>query len=223
MEMGDPFPPEVGDLLRASDAAERDTAWGRFAEKHSRLLLHVARSMSRDQDEAMDAYAWVLEHLREDGGRRLASYTGRHGSRFTTWLVVVARRSCVDFLRQRRGRARGGEEGDGVNPAGLFVRRRLLALAEAAPLPEALTDGKEDPATAAAVAERDRLVHEVLEGLDPRDRLLLALRFDDGVSAPEIARLMGFPSPFHVYRRLNRLLPELREQLIRRGMEGKDG
>lgn len=223
MEMGDRLPAEVGDILRASDVAERDAAWRRFAEKYSRLLLHVARSMSRDPDEAMDAYAWVLEHLQEDGGRRLSSYSGRHGSRFTTWLVVVARRSCVDFLRHRRGRARGREDGDGAGPAGLLVRRRLMALAEAVPLTDALSAGGDDPSTAAGVEERDRVVHEVLQGLESRDRLLLALRFDDGLSAPEIARVMGFPSPFHVYRRLNRLLPELRGALSRRGIEGADG
>jgi DNA-directed RNA polymerase specialized sigma subunit len=51
------------------------------------------------------------------------------------------------------------------------------------------------------------------------DRLLLKLRFDDGLSAPEIARLLGFPTPFHVYRRLNALYARLRGGLRERGIE----
>lgn len=223
MEMGHALPPEVGDLLRASGAAERDAAWERFVRKHSRLLLHVARSMVRDPDEAADAYTWILAHLQEDGGRRLASFTGRHGSRFTTWLVVVARRSCLDFLRHTQGRARGSAHEDGAGADGSLIRRRLRTLSDASPLTDVLSAAGEDPAAATAVEERNRIVHEVLDELPPRDRLLLALRFDDGLSAAEIARIMEFPSPFHVYRRLNRLLPKLRETLSRRGLEGADG
>jgi hypothetical protein len=41
------------------------------------------------------------------------------------------------------------------------------------------------------------------------------LRFEDGLSAQRISGLMGFPTPFHVYRRLNRVLTDLRK-----GLEG---
>jgi hypothetical protein len=46
------------------------------------------------------------------------------------------------------------------------------------------------------------------------------MRFEDQRSAAEIARAMGFPTPFHVYRRLNKLLGELRATLEARGIDG---
>ena len=59
-----------------------------------------------------------------------------------------------------------------------------------------------------------------MDELEPRDRLLLALRFDDGRSAREIAAIMRFPTPFHVYRRLTAVLEMLKASLRRRGIEG---
>ncbi len=58
-----------------------------------------------------------------------------------------------------------------------------------------------------------------LAALTPRDVLLLKLRFVDDLAAQEIARLLGMPTPFHVYRRLNALLTDLRHALTRRGVE----
>jgi DNA-directed RNA polymerase specialized sigma subunit len=49
--------------------------------------------------------------------------------------------------------------------------------------------------------------------------LLLRLRFDDDLTAQEIAKLLQFPSPFHVYRRVNALLGVLRRALEQRGFE----
>ena len=57
-----------------------------------------------------------------------------------------------------------------------------------------------------------------LAALDPEDRLLLRLRFEDEVSVPAIARLLGEPSPFKVYRRIDRLLAQLRRDLRLAGL-----
>jgi hypothetical protein len=49
--------------------------------------------------------------------------------------------------------------------------------------------------------------------LSPGDQLLLALRYEDDRSARQIASLMSLPTPFHVYRRLNRVHVFLRGAL----------
>ncbi|MGH2625337.1 MAG: RNA polymerase sigma factor, partial [Anaerolineales bacterium] len=69
-------------------------------------------------------------------------------------------------------------------------------------------------------AEFTESVQSALAELPPRDRLLVNLRFEHDLPAREIARLMGFPTPFHVYRRLNGLLEGLRKALRRRGIAG---
>lgn len=62
-------------------------------------------------------------------------------------------------------------------------------------------------------------LEDALSALSARDRLLLRLRFEDDMTAQEIARLLQLPSPFHVYRRLNVVLASLRVALQRRGIE----
>jgi DNA-directed RNA polymerase specialized sigma24 family protein len=65
--------------------------------------------------------------------------------------------------------------------------------------------------------ELERALDLAVSELPAPDRLLLTLRFHDGLSGAEIASLLPFPSTFHVYRRLNHLLAELRRRLLRLG------
>ncbi len=211
---------ELALLLEAPDPAAREAAWKTFVETYSRLLLHTARTLHRDYDATMDAYAYLLEQLRRDDFHRLRAYASNEGSKFTTWLVVVARRLCVDRIRQRYGRpAEAGPE----HPEARHVRRRLVDLLvdelDPSRVPDAATSS---PEAALRTSELSRALADALTGLEPRDRLLLKLRFEDEVPVREIGRVMGFATPFHVYRRLHALLRRLREVLGRRGVEDSE-
>ena len=213
--MAGPLSPELARLLAARDATAQETAWAEFAQAYSRLLLHVARSIGRDYDAAMDAYAFVLERLREDGFRRLRCYTADGKTKFTTWLVVVARRLCLDHHRERYGRLRTSD------PEGVRAhdsRRRLQDLI-AADLDLAIDPGDDVQEGLEARERRAKLV-AALNTLASRDRLLLKLRYEDDLPAREIAGVLGLPTPFHVYRRLKSLLRELRQTLRDHGLDG---
>ena len=67
--------------------------------------------------------------------------------------------------------------------------------------------------------ELSEALTQELARLPSRDQLLLQLRFADDLTAQEVARLLDFASPFHVYRRVNTLLAQLRRMLARRGVE----
>jgi len=69
------------------------------------------------------------------------------------------------------------------------------------------------------VAQRNQALALVLETLDPADRVLLKLRFEDDLPAREIATILQMPSAFHVYRRLASLYTSLRRRLVARGVE----
>lgn len=213
--MGELLPVELSDLLNAPDAAAREAAWGAFLAAHTRLLLHVARGVGRDYDAAMDAYAYMLERLREADCHRLRCYAADGRTKFTTWLVVVGRRLCLDHQRQRYGRLRSEDPGDRQAHR---ERRRLQDLIT--------VDLDHSPATAddahqsVEAGETQAFVAAALAALTPGDRLLLKLRYEDDLSAREIAPLLGLPTQFHVYRRLKALLAEMRAKLASRGMEG---
>lgn len=203
--------------LLAGDSPS-DAAWAAFAREYSRLLLHVARSTCHEHDESMDAYACLLEKLREDGCHRLRAYAVDPRSKFTTWLVVVARRICVDSQRARFGRIR--DESSESERAQLGLRRNLAMLGGETDVVDMIPD--EGTTSAATILEREELsaaLTTVRACLAPSDRLLLSLRFDDGVPVAEIATILGYPSQFHVYRRITSLLAEMKAQLEARGYE----
>lgn len=212
--MADAHPPELVGLLNATDRAAREAAWDLFVKEYSRLLLHVARSIGRDYDGAMDGYTYLLEQLSIDDYRRLRAYAVDGRSKFTTWLVVVARRLCLDRARQRYGRTRSGDDEARDRRAS---RRRLEDLltesVELTSLPDTTTP---HPDAALLAADQSQRVAAALCRLEPRDQLLLKLRFEDDLSAREIAGVLGLATPFHVYRRLNALLTSLREALTQR-------
>ena len=201
--------------ISQEDCGHADAAWRAFVAEYSRLLIHVARSVTASHDDAMDAYAFVLEQLRVDQYRRLRDFAGDPRCKLSTWLVVVARRLCMDLYRHRYGRTRGDDTSDQR-----ALRRRLQDLIGEPIEPNDL------PAPRAARGELAIREAELLSGLEgalatlaPRDRLLIRLRFEDDLTAQEIARLIDFPSPHHVYRRINVVLADLRGVLRRRGIE----
>jgi RNA polymerase sigma factor (sigma-70 family) len=213
-------PDELRTLLDADAAASKDHAWSAFVNAHSRIILHTARSMGGDYDAAMDRYAYVLEQLRCDDYRRLRTYVADGRGKFSTWLTVVARRLCLDHQRERYGRVRqGGHHGHDESER-RAIRRKLADLMSEELDPERM-GGSPDATPEAELRTRQLAdaVSSAVSGLSGRDRLLLALRFQDDLPARQIADVMNFPTPFHVYRRINRVLAALRQALEQRGVD----
>ena len=118
------LPPELSALLRARDDVSRERAWEQFLEKYSRLLLHTVRTRSGTYDEAMERYVFVLQCLREEEFVRLRRYTPEDSARFTTWLVVVTGRMCIDYFRKQYGYPAKGNGEDPALQERLEARRR---------------------------------------------------------------------------------------------------
>lgn len=215
--MSDP----LADLLRliAATPSDQDQAWTRFLDAYSRLVLHVARSVFQDRDEAMDAYAHVLEQLRTNDFARLRAFSPEGRGKFSTWLVAVVRRLCLDFARRSHGRRRGDPRSD-RSRLERIARRRIHELegndAELSRVPAEHAS----PFEVLSAGEVREALSVALDALTPADRLMIALRFEDDLSAQQIANVLKLPSPFHVYRRLDAITRTLRQHLQARGFEG---
>jgi RNA polymerase sigma factor (sigma-70 family) len=164
----------------------------------------------------MDAYAHVLDQLREDDCRRLRQYAEDPRAQFTTWLTLVAQRLCVDHLRQKYGRSSPDKSRE---IPGQGTRRRLVDLiaeeiSPATPLP----DTAESIDSSLRRGELIAALHSCLATLSPSERLLLAMRYEDELPAREIAKVLHYSTPFHVYRAINAALALLRLCLERRGV-----
>ena len=212
------LPVSLGRLLEASDPVEQEDRWGEFISAHSRLILHVARSIGGEHDAGMDRYAFVLEQLRRDNFRRLRAYVADGRSEFSTWLVVVAQRLCRDHERQRYGRRMRSRNDTSADDHA--ARRRLVDLIGSDIDPSSLIDANSSNAELVVRSfDVQTALENALSELGPQDRLLLKLRFEDDLPMPEVAENLGFPTRFHAYRRLKEILSVLRGALERRGIE----
>jgi RNA polymerase sigma factor (sigma-70 family) len=164
----------------------------------------------------MDAYAFVLEALRENDCRRLRAYVPDGKTKFTTWLVVVTRRLALDHVRRRYGRPRSDDDAQRAEHA---TRRRLEDLVAEELDPDQIVGASDSPDESVRRAELTSAVRSALAALEPADQLLLALRYEDERPVKDIARALGLPSVFHVYRRLGAVLDQMRRALARRGVE----
>jgi len=193
-------------------------AWREFLERHSRLILHVARRGSSSEDEVMDRYAYVLDRLQEGEFRRLRAFSLNGTGKLTTWLVVVVRRLCVDHHRGVFGRE--NRAGEVVGDPDQIARRNLAGLVAAEVEPDQIVDARSEAADVDLIRrERSSLLEAALGRLDSRDQLLLTLRYIDGHPPEKVARMLGFSSRFAVRRRLKALLDGLRQELQQMGYE----
>lgn len=216
--MANDLPAEVRNLLQASGPEVRDRAWAAFLDRYNSVLLQAARTVGPEHDAVMDRYAHILEQLRCDDFRRLRHCVGAPPTDFTVWLAVVARRLSLDSYRAIYGRTRPSSSNEAASRRG--TRRRLVDLLPGAMDVDLLADQTESsPEETITASERSRALAEALSRLNPRDRLLLRFRFDQECSIAEIARLMAFPTTFHVYRRLNTVLKGLRQDLQAHGID----
>jgi RNA polymerase sigma-70 factor, ECF subfamily len=144
-------------------------------------LFAYACALLRDRAAAEDVTAVAFERA----FRRRDRFDARRGTQ-RAWLFAIARNAALDELRRRRRTA-------------------------------ALVVDPEDPAAAAHEHDGDAesavrrvAVRAALAALDPRDRELIALKFEAGLSNAEIAGVLGV-SESNAGTRLHRAVRRLRE------------
>jgi len=110
---------EWAKLLSAGDV---HAAWDSFISRYRRLIQATIRTVARDRDDAMDAFAQVCASLSSNDLARLRrfSFGEPKGARFSTWLVVVVRNLAIDW---RRGHERRREI---PPPPGLSIVQRAI-------------------------------------------------------------------------------------------------
>lgn len=95
--------------LPFSEPDNWDEEWEHFLELYSNLILKVCWSFCSDYDQCMNYYLYVCTRLKANNYRVLAQYDANlneDSALFTTWLTTVVRNMCIDFHRNKNGRAR---------------------------------------------------------------------------------------------------------------------
>ncbi|NSW58126.1 MAG: sigma-70 family RNA polymerase sigma factor [Armatimonadetes bacterium] len=198
--MRTPLPSDEAELVETAAACD-DRAFCALMDCHRRPLRIIVSRYADNREDRTDLEADVVATLLEDRKRALRAW--RPIAPFAAYLTTIATRRCLRWLR---------------------ARQRLDA--QTVPLlylpGEAKEDGFEHLA-ALDVQDLDELaqsrqiyeaVERALDTLPAPDRLVLQLRFEQGMNGPAIARALGIrdgAARKRIFTALRRLAAALRE------------
>lgn len=158
---------------------------GLMGRHQDRLFRYLLRLLG-DEAVAEDAFQQTWLQVAERIGRYDRSRP------FAPWLFAVARNLALDHLRRRR-------------PESLDEH----------PEPEAPVTPEADPFARAVARQQGARLADAVAGLQPLDREVLSLRFEEDLALPQLAETLGVPIPT-AKARLYRALARLRERLLAR-------
>jgi DNA-directed RNA polymerase specialized sigma24 family protein len=105
-------------------------------------------------------------------------------------------------------------------PARTVRRRGDPDVLDRVPAPES-ENPEVEVAERTAVDRVQQAVCRVLGRLPPADRIVLRMRFEDGIAVVDIARLLHLDAK-RVYRRLEELIRDLRREVLEAGLRWQD-
>ncbi|HLC83873.1 MAG TPA: sigma-70 family RNA polymerase sigma factor [Bacteroidia bacterium] len=142
---------------------------GRYRDSVYFMLLKMVNNKDDADDLTIEAFGKAF--------KRLSQYTPNYA--FSTWLFKIASNNCIDFIRRKKMTTfsidrtfendEGGEmsmdiKAEGLNPEENMVKKQKV-----------------------------KHMHEVVEKLKPRYRILVEMRYFDELSYEEIAEKLDLP------------------------------
>ena len=191
-----------GGTLRTTDlyltiacAKPTESAWRRFTVAYQQYIDAVARSVSPTNSVARELAENLLADLflpDSTGGSRIASFDGRQS--LATWLRVVISRRAINHGLKLNGFQRGDRTADVGDKASVDK------------IEAAARRGK----YGAMLNESFKLASE---SLTDRERLMLLLRYDEGLRIVEIAALFSV-HPSGITRQFQHLHLKLQKTIV---------
>jgi RNA polymerase sigma-70 factor (ECF subfamily) len=181
--------PSDARLLAAAQAGDKQ-ALEKLLEQHQAQVYRFGMTMCRDPEDAKD----ILQDTLLAMARTVRDF--RVASSISTWLYTIARSFCI----KKRRRSKFAPEAE-----------RSLDTDAASEVKSLAAPGK-DPDEALARRQVERALEQAIAALDPMYREVLLLRDVEGLTAPEVAEVLGV-SVQAVKTRLHRARLSVRERV----------
>lgn len=132
------------------------------------MLLKMAGNPEDAEDLTLEAFGKAFKNLEQ--------YTPDYA--FSTWLFKIASNNCIDFIRKKKKNVLNYEANEELNESH-----------KASNLPA----DSGDPEEKLLRSQKVKLLREVVEGLKPRYRKLIELRYFEELSYEEICEELDLP------------------------------
>ncbi len=181
---------ESDDLLLERARAGDGQALEALLERYQAQVYRFGMKMCRDPEDAKD----VLQETLLSMARGVRDFRG--ASSISTWLYTIARSFCI---KKRRKSKFAPTEERSLDTELVAEGRRL-------------TDPAQSPEDALASKQVEHALERAIRSLEPMYREVLLLRDAEGLTAPEVAEVLGV-SVQAVKSRLHRARLSVREQV----------
>jgi RNA polymerase sigma-70 factor (ECF subfamily) len=175
---------ELSDLLGLAAAGDQAALEELFSRYRKRLKRMVRLRLSRHLQGRLDD-SDVLQEAYLEASKRLPDYLRDRPLPFFLWLRHITGQKLIDVHRRHLG-AKMRDVGCEVS-----LHRGAMPAASSASLAAQLLGRLTSPSQAAVKAETRIRVQEALNGMDPLDREVLALRHFEQLSNAEVAQTLG--------------------------------
>jgi RNA polymerase sigma-70 factor (ECF subfamily) len=175
---------EMNQLIAQAARGEQQAAGALFARFHDRLLKMIRLRMDRRLKGRVDSED-ILQEAYLDAAQRLRDYAARPPMSFFLWLRFLAGQKLIDAQRHHLGVEKRNADLE------VSLYRGPMPEATSASLAAQLLGRLTSPSGAAIRAETQLKVQEILNGMDPIDREVLALRHFEHLSNNEVAELLS--------------------------------
>jgi len=176
-------------LLMAARAGDQ-SALETLLERHQAQVYRFGMKMCRDPEDAKD----VLQDTLLAMARGIRDFRG--ASSISTWIYAIARSFCI----KKRRRSTFAPEEERSLDTQLAAEARHLA------------DPGATPDEALAGKQVEAALEQAIAALEPMYREVLLLRDAEGLTAPEVAEVLGV-TPQAVKSRLHRARRSVRERV----------
>lgn len=133
------------------------------------MLLKMVNNKSDAEDLTIEAFGKAFKNLDK--------YTPNFA--FSTWLFKIATNNCIDYLRKKRMTQRHVS----IDKSDDDENEVPITLVSGGPNPEEKLIGK----------QKERIIKEIINKLNPRYRELIEMRYFDQLSYQEIAEELNLP------------------------------
>ncbi len=163
------MPDDADTLLLERARAGDSAAIEALLERHQAQIYRFGMRMCRDPEDAKD----VLQDTLLSMARGLRDFRG--ASSISTWLYTIARSFCIKKRRRSK-----------------FAPKESRSLdTEMAGEAGRLSDPSQSPDEAVAGKEVELALEQAIRSLGSTDREVLLLRDVEGLTAPEVAKVLG--------------------------------
>jgi RNA polymerase sigma-70 factor (ECF subfamily) len=198
-------PSDASDLLRRAGAGDA-AALGRLLDGYRKRLRRMVGLRLDPRLQGRIDPSDVLQEASLEATRRLAEYLRDPRLPFFLWLRFLTNQKLLELRRRHLGT----QARDAAREISLY--REALVPASSACLAAQLLGKMTAPLQAAIRAEMKLRLQEALNGMDPLDREVLALRHFEQLDNSETAQVLGI-SPSGASSRYLRALKRLKDIL----------